>query len=125
MLTQKVTLSNGTQLELNSKDDFTFLGIITQNPAKVGFPLGVAVAKTIDIGIDNSDERFSNYDFYYARIAFYTEADLEDGRTERILEGTFTVVDSIAPGDTIEFASMICTKRISPMYPKRLFQQQH
>lgn len=101
----KVTLSNGTQLELNSKDDFYISGNNYTESSESGFPLGVAVAKTIDIGIDNSDERFSNYDFYYARIAFYTEADLEDGRTERILEGTFTVVDSIAPGDTIEFTA--------------------
>ena len=33
----KVTLSNGTQLELNPRMIFTFLGIITQNPAKVVF----------------------------------------------------------------------------------------
>nr|DAF09690.1 MAG TPA: Putative tail protein [Caudoviricetes sp.] len=101
----KVTLSNGTQLELNSKDDFYIEGNNYTESSESGFPLGVAVAKTIDIGIDNSDERFSGYDFYYARIAFYTEADLEDGRKERILEGTFTVVDSVAPGDTIEFTA--------------------
>lgn len=101
----KVTLSNGTQLELNSRDDFYIDGNNYTESSESGFPLGAAIAKTIDIGIDNSDERFSNYDFYYAQIAFYTEADLEDGRTERILEGTFTVVDSIVPGDTIEFTA--------------------
>lgn len=47
------------------------------------------------------NERYSNYDFYYAQISLHTEADVSSGK-ERLLEGTFTVLEPTAVGDTIE-----------------------
>lgn len=101
----KIVLRDGTELELDSTDDFYIDGNSYNEAGGDGFPLGVALSKTIDIGIENSDERFSDYDFYYSRITLYTEADLEDGTKERILEGTFTAIDPVAPGDIIEITA--------------------
>ena len=101
----KIVLRDGTELELDSTDDFYIDGNSYNESGGDGFPLGVALSKTIDIGIENSNERYSGYDFYYSRITLYTEADLEDGTKERILEGTFTVIDPVAPGDTIEITA--------------------
>lgn len=101
----KVVFSNGEELELTSQNDFYIDGNNYTESGGDGFPLGAAVSKTIDIGIDNSDERFSDYDFYYARITMYTEADLPSGKIERIKEGTFTVINSVAPGDVIEITA--------------------
>lgn len=99
----KITLADGTELELTSEDDFTIDGNGYSESAGVSsFPLGVAVAKTISLNIDNSDERFSQYDFWYARIVLYTQCELDDGATESIKEGTFTVTSSVTPGDVIE-----------------------
>ena len=101
----EIVLRDGTELELDSTDDFYIDGNSYNEAGGDGFPLGVALSKTIDIGIENSDERFSDYDFYYSRITLYTEVDLEDGTKERILEGTFTAIDPVAPGDIIEITA--------------------
>lgn len=100
----RITLANGTELELNSNDDFSSDGNGYSESGGGGFPLGVAMAKTIEIAIENLDGRFSDYDFYGAKIVLYTEADVNNG-TERIEEGTFTVIDAVAPGEAIEISA--------------------
>ncbi len=101
----EVVLSDGTNLTLDSENDFYIDGNNYSEDSGGGFPLGVALSKTIDIGIDNSDDRFSSYDFYYAKITLYTEADLSGGTTERIKEGTFTVIDPVSNGELIELTA--------------------
>ena len=98
----KLNLVDGTELELTSQNDFYINGNKYAQTGGNTFPLGVAYCKTIDIGLDNHDDRFSIYDFYHSTITLYTECDLDDGTTERIIEGIFTVIDSVTPGDIIE-----------------------
>lgn len=103
-LRAKVTLADSTILELTPERDFQIDGNgIVQNGGS-GFPLGVAVSKTLTIALDNSDDRYSNYDFVNARITPKTEAYTEDG-TEWIQEEIFTVLDPVEIGDTIELTA--------------------
>lgn len=101
----RITLSDGTQLELTSENDFFINGNSYSEGGSDGFMLGETICKTINISIDNHDERFSEYDFYKSQIILYSEIDLDNGITEPIYEGIFTVVDSVAPGDIIEFSA--------------------
>lgn len=101
----KFVLADGTQLTLTSQNDFFIDGNSFTESGDSGFPLGSAVCKTINISIDNHDDRYSQYDFYKAKITLYSEIDFEDGSTERIQEGIFTVIDSVTPGDIIEFTA--------------------
>jgi hypothetical protein len=96
-----ITLKNGEKLVLDSENDFFISGNGYSEDGGNGFPLGSALSKSITLVIDNLDERYSNYDFYYAQISLHTEADVSSG-TERLLEGTFTVLEPTAVGDTIE-----------------------
>lgn len=96
-----ITLKNGEKLVLDSENDFFISGNGYSEDGGNGFPLGSALSKSIILVIDNLDERYSNYDFYYAQISLHTEADVSSG-TERLLEGTFTVLEPTAVGDTIE-----------------------
>lgn len=103
----EITLADGTELGLTSEEDFIIDGNgYSESAGASSFPLGAAVAKTITLNIDNSDERFSQYDFWYARIVLYTQCELDDGTTESIKEGTFTVTSSVTPGDVIEIQGM-------------------
>lgn len=98
-----VAFSNGGAIELGPDDDFMADGnCICDSSGSDGFPLGAAVAKTITINLDNSDGRYSSYDFYHSRITLYTAMEFSDGTTEKIKEGTFTVIDSVTPGDILE-----------------------
>lgn len=100
-----VVLSDGTELTLDSEKDFSIDGNSYDESSGSGFPLGVALSKSINIGILNADDRFSKYDFYMARITLYTEADLSDGTKERIKEGTFTVTEPTASGELIDIVA--------------------
>lgn len=101
----KFRLVDGTELEMTSRKDFYISGNSYTQGGQGQFPLGEAVSKTIDIGIDNLDERYSSYDFNGCQIVLYTEADLADGTIERLQEGIFTVIDSVTPGDIIELTA--------------------
>lgn len=121
-----MTLADGTVIELSSENDFTISGSGYSEDSESGFPLGSALSKAITLSLDNTvtpeplqdtvsdnildtqneeiltEKKSKNYDYYYARIVLYTEADLPDGTTERIQEGIFTVIDSVTPGDVLE-----------------------
>lgn len=101
----KFKLVDGTELEMTSRKDFYISGNSYTQGGQGQFPLGEAVSKTIDIGIDNLDERYSSYDFNGCQIVLYTEADLADGTIEKLQEGIFTVIDSVTPGDIIELTA--------------------
>ena len=98
-------LADGTSLTFDSYDDFSNDGNSYAESGGSGFPLGVALAKQIAINLENTDGRFSEYDFYGAVFTAYTEADLPAGTTERIPEGRFSVIDSVAPGDVLEITA--------------------
>ena len=123
-----ITLKNGKKLTLDSDNDFFISGNGYTEDGGDGFPLGSALSKSVTLVIDNTDERFSKYDFYYAQISLFTEVDIESrsydawrdvkggeildvngntimltkSRIERLNEGTFTVLEPTAVGDTIE-----------------------
>lgn len=123
-----VTLKNGEKLTLESDNDFYISGNGYSEDGGDGFPLGSALSKSVTLVIDNIDERFSEYDFYYAQISLFTEVDIENrsydawrdvngekildvngntiiltkSRIERLNEGTYTVLEPTAVGDTIE-----------------------
>lgn len=123
-----VTLKNGEKLTLDSDNDFYISGNGYVEDGGDGFPLGSALSKSITLVVDNLDERYSKNDFYYARITLFTESDMDNrtfdawrdikgdkildvrgdeillmkSRIERINEGTFTVLEPSAVGDTIE-----------------------
>ena len=123
-----ITLKNGEKLVLDSDNDFFISGNEYTEDGGDGFPLGSALSKSVTLVIDNIDERYSKCDFYYAQFSLFTEADMDnrsfdawrdakgeelldvDGSTvmlmksriERLNEGTYTVLEPTASGDTIE-----------------------
>lgn len=99
-----ITLADTTQLTLTSQNDFFISGNGYSEGGTDGFMLGETICKTINISIDNHDGRYSQYDFYKSKIALLSEIDLTNG-TESIAEGIFTVIDSVTPGDIIEFTA--------------------
>lgn len=115
-----VVLSDGTSFTLDSNSDFFISGNSYSESGGDGFPLGTAVSKQITITLDNHDERYSSYDFYGAQITLHTEADLPSGSVERILEGTFTVIDSVAPGDSLEINAYDSMYKLDSDYVSKL-----
>lgn len=135
-----VKLADGTTFTLDANDDFYISGNNYSQSGGGGFPLGSVISKTIDIAIDNTDGRFSGYDFYKAEITLYTEADIahdpilkdvsddaitdhsgnniitDYAKTERILEGIFTVASPVSTGDLIEIVAYDGVKKLDSVY---------
>ena len=116
----KVVLAGGEQLTMDSENDFSIDGNGYSESGGSGFPLGVAMSKQITILLDNSDDRYSDYDFYGAEITLYTEVDIPGGTVERIPEGIFTVVDSVAPGDVLEITACDNMYKLDAEYTSKL-----
>lgn len=102
----EITFANGTQKTLE-KYDFAITGnSVADNAGTSSFPLGILSAKRIELTIMNDDDRWSEYDFYWAKIRLQTKFDLDDGTTEALNIGTFTVITPESYGTTITVTAM-------------------
>ena len=124
-----VLLSTGETVVMTSEQDFTLTGNGYSEDGGTGFPLGMALSRSITLNIDNTSiidslkdissdnildhksedilatRKSAKTDYYQARITLYTEADLPDGTTERIREGIFTVIDAVTPGEILKITA--------------------
>lgn len=101
----RINLVSGSTLYLDSQHDFYVSGNKYDHSFSSEFPIGEAVCKTITLGIDNHDDRYSEYDFDGAQIILYTEIDTTSNTVERLQEGVFTVMDAVADDDIIELSA--------------------
>lgn len=95
-----ITFVDGTVLELTEKDFTTSNNAIIDGAGSNGLPVGVAMCRSIQIELDNHDDRFSTYDFFGAKIRLYLTFKLSE-TTEKIEEGIFTVVSPETYGQTV------------------------
>ena len=107
-----VTLANGTVLNLQPQD-FRLNGNEFTDELTDGqdFQVGSVIGKSALVRLDNSDERFSQYDFYKAYFHLYVH--LPDAQTvgtsvqDGIFDiGKFTVLEPETSGTIIEFSGV-------------------
>lgn len=96
-----VVFSDGRELELGKTDFYLTGNSFTDAAGSSSFPLGVALEKQIEISLVNDKEQFSDYDFINAKFTIYCCLDLDNGTTEKLLIGTFTVVEPEAYGSIV------------------------
>lgn len=101
----EMTLANGAEIFL-TKDDFSVdNNSVVDGAGESGIPLGVAVCRYIQIEIDNRDERYSEIDFFGAKIRLYLTFELSETE-EKIEYGTFTVLEPETYGETIIISAL-------------------
>lgn len=88
--TAKIVFADGRVKTLGKKDFYLTGNSFSDGPGTNAFPLGEAMSKHITMVLVNDDDRFSDYDFYLAKIMVWLKCDLS-ATTESILIGTFTV----------------------------------
>lgn len=96
----EITFADGTVLELKEKDFTVSNNSLVDASETNGIPLGVAVCRNIQIELMNDDDRFSDYDFFGAKIRLYLTFALSE-TIERIEYGTFTVLTPETYGTTV------------------------
>lgn len=101
----EITFLDGTKKTLDKKD-FTLSGnSVVQSAGSSTFPLGMVIPRIATICLINDDDRWSEYDFFGAKIFLRTKFDLDNGLTESINVGNFTVVTPETYGTTIEITA--------------------
>lgn len=86
----KIVFADGREKELGKKDFYISGNSYSDGPGTNAFPLGEAMSKHITMSLVNDDDRFSDYDFYMAKITVWLKCDLSE-TTESILLGIYTV----------------------------------
>lgn len=70
------------------------------------FPIGQTVCKSLQLSLDNSQEQWKNYYFYGAKLRVKLKMELDNGTTETINRGTFTVTTPEEYGEDIELTAL-------------------
>ena len=99
----EITLGDGEMLTFGPGQDHDFTignNSFTDGAEAEGFPLGVAICRTISMEIMNDDDTLTDVDFFAARVRFYLTLDLLT-TTEKVELGTFTVNSPATYGDTV------------------------
>lgn len=97
----EITFPDGKALTLDSSQFTVGNNNLVDGAGISSFPIGVAVQKNIQIEILNDAEQYKDYDFVGAKIRNYLDFRLNNGTTERIEKGTYTVVSPETYGETV------------------------
>ncbi|MBQ0037760.1 MAG: hypothetical protein KBS74_03715, partial [Clostridiales bacterium] len=96
-----ITMQDSTTIQLTDAD-FTIGGSsIVDGAAVNGFPIGVAIGRSVKLSLMNSGGRFDSYDFSCASVHLWITFKLPDDTTEEIDAGIFTVTTPETPGATL------------------------
>ena len=104
--TAEITFQDGTVRPLG-KDDFALSGNqYVEGTGGIPFPIGIVATKQATVTINNYDDRWSAFDFQWAKIFLRLCLDLDGGGTESINMGHFTVITPESYGTTITITAM-------------------
>lgn len=70
------------------------------------FPIGNTVCKTCTLALDNSSDQWKDYNFYGAKLKVKLKMSLDDGATETINKGTYTVTVPEEYGEDVELTAL-------------------
>ena len=100
-----ITFSDGTVKTVN-KEILNSGNDIVDGVDGSSFPVGQTVCKSLQLSLDNSQEQWKNYYFYGAKLRVKLKMKLDDGTTETINRGTFTVTTPEEYGEDVELTAL-------------------
>lgn len=100
-----ITFSDGTVKTVN-KEILNSGSDIVDGVDGSSFPVGQTVCKSLQLFLDNSQEQWKNYYFYGAKLRVKLKMELDDGTTETINKGSFTVTTPEEYGEDVELTAL-------------------
>lgn len=116
----EITFSDGQKKTLGKDEMYISGNTIVESAETSSFPLGQFAARRITLSIINDDDRWSVYNFAWAKIVLKTKFELLDGTTETINIGTYTVATPEAYGTTITVTAIDDSYRCDKEYDTAL-----
>lgn len=99
------TYSDGNTDTFN-KDIMQGENNIIDESTSATFPIGDSICKYVTISLDNSNQKYSDKDFFNATLDYYLYQNKESGTTETIKKGTYTVSEAKYYDDLIEITAL-------------------
>lgn len=100
-----ITFSDGTVKTVN-KEILNSGNDIVDGVDGSSFPVGQTVCKSLQLFLDNSQEQWKNHYFYGAKLRVKLKMELDDGTTETINKGSFTVTTPEEYGEDVELTAL-------------------
>lgn len=112
-----VTFADGSTVEMTEEDFGIGNNKYTDAAGCSTLPIGVAIARTVQLSLYNGDDRFAGHNFVGARIRLYFTFQLSE-TVEKIELGTFTVIDPETYGDTVTITAVDDMYRADKKYTR-------
>lgn len=115
----KITFADGTVKTI--EDELLNTGNSFSDAAESsGFPLGVAVCKNAVFCLDNSDGAWTSYNFVGAAVSITLRMDFDDGTSESIDRGVYTVYSAEVSDQVITVTALDAMQKANITYTSEL-----
>lgn len=85
-----------------------------------GFPVGNTVCKSMKLSLDNTADQWKDYYFFKAKVTAFLKMVFEDGKTETIKKGTYTITTPEQYGEIMEFTGLDDMYKANDTYTSKL-----
>lgn len=84
------------------------------------FPVGNTVCKSMKLSLDNTADQWKDYYFFKAKVTAFLKMVFEDGKTETIKKGTYTITTPEQYGEIMEFTGLDDMYKANDTYTSKL-----
>lgn len=84
------------------------------------FPVGNTVCKSMKLSLDNTSDQWKDYYFFKAKVTAFLKMVFEDGKTETIKKGTYTITTPEQYGEIMEFTGLDDMYKANDTYTSKL-----
>lgn len=84
------------------------------------FPVGNTVCKSMKLSLDNTADQWKDYYFFKAKVTAFLKMVFEDGKTETIKKGTYTITTPEQYGEILEFTGLDDMYKANDTYTSKL-----
>lgn len=114
-----ITFADGTEKRL--EDEIMLNGGEFSDCANSSsFPVGNTVCKSMKLSLDNTADQWKNYYFFKAKVTAFLKMVFEDGKTETIKKGTYTITTPEQYGEILEFTGLDDMYKANDTYTSKL-----
>lgn len=114
-----ITFADGTEKRLESEIMLNG-GEFSDCANSSSFPVGNTVCKSMKLSLDNTADQWKNYYFFKAKVTAFLKMVFEDGKTETIKKGTYTITTPEQYGEILEFTGLDDMYKANDTYTSKL-----
>ena len=114
-----ITFADGTEKRL--EDEIMLNGGEFSDCANSSsFPVGNTICKSMKLSLDNTADQWKDYYFFKSKVTAFLKMVFENGKTETIKKGTYTITTPEQYGEILEFTGLDDMYKANDTYTSEL-----